>query len=131
MNLKGPVTAKPIGYAGPNHIGRLFVGTISRSHYWRFLVLSGAYLFLLAMITYGIRNFILSQSRLGQSMTETVDALLLTLFAVLLGIWLVWYVSIVVRRARDAGSVVPWTLIAFLSPLGFITVGLARSYHKK
>ena len=83
------------------------------------------------MITYGIRSLILSQPRLSRSMSDTLDALLLTVFAVLLALWLVWYVSVVVRRARDAGSVVPWTLIAFLSPLGFITVGLARSYHKK
>ena len=98
----------------------IFDGTVSRQEYWKYFFLSAAYLLLFALAVRSLTEILGYDSQNGIIIVYTAGSI----------IWLMWFVTVMVRRARDAGNVIAWTLIALLTPLGFITVGLAPSKNK-
>ena len=105
----------------------LFSGKLSRTDYWKKLIGS----FLITIISFGLLLVLLDllDAELpGASATNQALAVaLLTLSLASILTFAVYWFSLTVCRARDAGHVVLWTVMAVLLPPGWVLIGLIPS----
>lgn len=105
----------------------LFTGKLNRTNYWKNLIL-GALVFipvsLLLLWLVDIQNAEVP----GASITnQTLSIIFFMLYIASALCFLAFLISVILRRARDAGNVVLWTLVALLVPFGGIVLGLIPS----
>lgn len=100
-----------------------FSGTLTRHEYFRQLAFAYAVFVVFTVAIVALTRYLDAE---GFDVT-----ILLALLIALSALWLIYILSLIIRRARDTGNIVHWTAASFLLPvIGMIAVGCVPSAHK-
>ncbi|MES2876469.1 MAG: DUF805 domain-containing protein [Patescibacteria group bacterium] len=108
-----------------------FDGLINRREYWKNLVVGVVFLFVFFYVTLAVLSLLDARQTDTNLINQVMTIALFASLCIGLILWQVWVLGLIVRRARDAGSVVAWVVVAILTPLGFLTIGLPPSRKQK
>lgn len=104
-----------------------FSGKLNRKAYWKSLIFGTLVFIPVSLVLFWMLDLQGGDDPRASTLQQTLSIVFFILYLASIAYYVMFLLSVVFRRSRDAGNVVLWTVISILVPFGFVVLGLVPS----